>query len=111
MLTAGPGLAGAGRVFCGCCASGLGVGSLARGPRSGLRERGADKRASLVSGKALMRASGSAGCVAGGWDRWIRADDARRGRASCCASGGAGLAEALGWSGLGRAWRSGALAG
>ena len=26
MLTAGPGLAGAGRVFCGCCASGLGGG-------------------------------------------------------------------------------------
>ena len=67
--------------------------------------------ASLVSGKASMRASGSAGCVAGWWDRRVRADDARRGRASCCASGGAGLAEALGRSGLGRAWRRGVLAG
>ena len=45
---------------------------------------------------------------AGGWDRRVRADDARRGRAGCCASGGAGLgAWALG-TGHGPSW-AGAL--
>ena len=51
------------------------------------------------------------GIGADGWARGVQRGDARAGGRAAAQAGDAGLAEALGRSGLGRAWRRGALAG
>ena len=85
------------------------------GEKSGFRWRSGEGGVMRLPGGAGVPARGGAtlrwGIGADGWARGVQRGDARAGGRAAARAGDAGLAEALGRSGLGRAWRRGALAG